>query len=65
VIGGQFGERLVDELDAFEQRRRAMKSDVTRGGEVDVVRLALADSAAGHATLPPWPKRAYLGPALE
>jgi hypothetical protein len=28
-----------------------MKSDVTGGGEIDVVRLALPDSAAGHASM--------------
>jgi hypothetical protein len=39
----------MDELHALEEGRGAMKSDVTGRGEVDVVCLALPNSAAGHA----------------
>jgi hypothetical protein len=51
AIRRELRQRLMNELDAFEERRRSMKADVAGGGEVDVVRLALPDSAAGHATI--------------
>jgi len=39
----------VDELHAFEERGRSLEPDVSGGGQIDVVCLALSDSAAAHA----------------
>ena len=47
LVEGQLGERVVDELDVFEERRLVVEADVALGAELDVVRFALADPGLG------------------
>src|SRR6266508_4012706 len=51
VVRRQLGQGLVNEPHALEERRRVQKPDVTRGGELEVVGLAFANSVALHAIL--------------
>ncbi len=52
VVDGELRERLVDEVDVVEQRRRR-RLGATRRGDVEVIDLAARDRRLGHGAVVP------------